>query len=237
MMQARFNKQRDHAMVEARDLEITSPLDDFRFTAVRATPQGERKGGVVVIQEIFGVSPHIREICGFYADHGYEAVAPSLYDRIEKNFRVTELNDAGLAKGIRAATTTPPDQVVADLQASIAALGAGPIYVTGFCYGGAMSWLAAARCTGLKAASGFYGGMIFSMLEQAPKIPIILHFGREDPHIPMTAVDKIKAAAPDVPVYLYDAGHGFCRRNSTDFHEASCNLALQTTLDFFEANR
>ena len=224
-------------MTEIRDEEITSPLDGFRFTAARAKPQGERKGGVVVIQEIFGVSPHIREICGFYADHGYEAIAPSLYDRIEKNFHVTELNEAGFAKGIKGATTTPPDQVVADLQASIDALGAGPIYVTGFCYGGAMSWLAAARCTGLKAASGFYGGMIPNLLDLAPKIPIILHFGKEDAHIPMAAVDKIRTAAPDVPVYLYDAGHGFCRRNSTDFHEASCDLALQRTLDFFAANR
>lgn len=222
-------------MAATKDEQITSPHDGFQFTAARAKPTGTRKGGVVVIQEIFGITDHIREICSFFADNGYEALAPSLYDRIEKNFQAG-MDPAGFEKGIKGATTSPPDQVVADMQATINALGAGPIYITGFCYGGAMSWLAAARCSGLKAASGFYGGMIPNLLDQKPKVPIILHFGKKDDHIPMAAVDKIKAAAPDVPVYLYDAGHGFCRKASPDFDQPSRDLGLQRTLDFFAAN-
>lgn len=222
-------------MAEVKNEEITSPHDGFKFAAARAKPVGARKGGVVVIQEIFGITEHIREICSFFADNGYEALAPSLYDRIEKNFQAG-MDPAGFEKGIKGATTSPPDQVVADMQATINALGAGPIYITGFCYGGAMSWLASARCTGLKAASGFYGGMIPNLLDQKPKTPIILHFGKKDDHIPMSAVDKIRSAAPDVPVYLYEAGHGFCRKASPDFDQASRDLGLQRTLDFFAAN-
>ncbi len=214
---------------------IDSRHDGFQLTAARARPAGKRKGGVVVIQEIFGVSPHIKEICSFFADNGYEALAPSLYDRIEKPFDSGPPPE-GMAKGVQGATTTPLPQVIADIQSTIDALGPGPIYITGFCYGGAMSWLAAQKCTGLTAASGFYGGMITRLLDEKPKIPIILHYGAKDAHIPDSEIQKVRDFASDVPVYVYDAGHGFCRRNSADFDQASCDLGLKRTLDFFAAN-
>jgi carboxymethylenebutenolidase len=214
---------------------IKSPIDGFSFSAARVQPKAPRKGGVVVIQEIFGVTEHIREICRFYASQGYEALAPSLYDRVEARFEVKGAIDAAaMEKGVKAAMATPFDQVVADVQATIGALGSGPLYITGFCYGGAISWLAAARCTGLAAASGFYGGAITRLLDQKPRIPLILHYGSKDPHIPMSEVDKVRAAAPEIPVYVYEAGHGFARENSADYHQPSATLALSRTLEHFE---
>lgn len=222
-------------MANLTEETIKSGHDGFDFTAVRARPAGAPKGGVVVIQEIFGVSDHIREICSFFADRGYEALAPSLYDRIEKPFQCPPPPE-GMQKGIEGATKTPLAQAIGDIQSAIDALGRGPTYITGFCYGGAMSWRAAQKCTGLKAASGFYGGMITNMLDEKPKIPIILHYGAHDAHIPESAIQKVRDFAPEVPIYVYDAGHGFCRAGSADFHQASCDTALQRTLDHFAAN-
>jgi len=214
-----------------------SPVDGFSFSATRVRPQGPRKGGVIVIQEIFGVTDHIRAVCRFYASKGYEALAPSLYDRIEPSFEVKGAIDAkAMEKGVKAAMATSFDQVAGDVQATIDALGDGPLFITGFCYGGAISWLAAARCTGLAAASGFYGGAITRLLDQKPRVPIILHYGKNDPHIPLSEVDKVRGALPEIPVYLYDAGHGFVREHSPDYHEPSATLALARTLEHFESN-
>lgn len=223
-------------MAEITDTTLKG-ADGFEMYAARASAVGPRKGGVVVIQEIFGVTPHIKEITSFFADNGYDAIAPSLYDRVEPRFFVDTNAPDAIDKGRKGAMGTPLPQAQGDIQAAINALGAGPIYITGFCYGGAMSWMAAQRCTGLTAASGFYGGMITQMLTPPPKVPIILHYGAQDAHIPPAAIDQVRAAAPDVPTYVYDAGHGFCRRGSSDFHEASATLGLQRTLDWFAEHR
>ncbi|MGE3142465.1 MAG: dienelactone hydrolase family protein [Hyphomonadaceae bacterium] len=214
---------------------IASKHDGFRLSAVRARPTGPRRGGVVVIQEIFGISDHIREITGFFADQGYEALAPSLYDRVEPNFHA-DMTPEGIAKGRDAAMGAPRPQLIGDMQAAIEAAGEGPIFITGFCFGGAMSWLAAQHCTGLKAASGFYGSMIVRLLDAKPRVPIILHYGKRDAGIPQSDVDQVRAFAPEVPIYLYEAGHGFCRKASADYHEPSRALGLQRTLDFFAQN-
>jgi carboxymethylenebutenolidase len=213
---------------------VSSLHDGYELPCWFETAHGARRGGVVVAQEIFGITDHIREICTRFAREGYDAIAPSLYDRIEANFHAG--HDAeGIAKGIKAVEATPMAQVAADMQACINAL-TGPVFVTGFCYGGAITWLATARCTGVAAASGFYGRLINRLLGDAPKAPIILHYGKNDPGIPLTEVDKVRAAYPDVPIHLYDAGHGFCREASSDFHAPSRDLAMERTFTFFKQN-
>jgi carboxymethylenebutenolidase len=187
----------------------------------------------VVIQEIFGVSEHIKERCETFAAAGYDTIAPSLFDRIERWFSGT-LDDAGSRKGRAAVDVTPWKQVVADLQSAIDVMP-GPVFVTGFCWGGAATWLAAARCHGLTAASAFYGRMINQALDDAPRIPTILHYGARDISIPAAARDEVHARYPQIPLFLYDAGHGFCRQGSDDFDSASCELATQRTLDHFAA--
>lgn len=212
-------------------IALRSPLDGFELQAYRADARGTRKGAVVVIQEIFGISDHVRERCDFYAAQGYDAIAPSLFDRIEPGFEAP-LELPGIMKGRAAVEASPWPQVAADVQAAIDAV-APPVFITGFCYGGAVTWLAAARCTGLTAASAFYGRLINSLLDDPPRIPIVLHYGAKDPSISAEMVAEVQARHPAIPVHLYDAGHGFCRQASGDYDEPSCTLATERTLAWF----
>ena len=212
-------------------MKLTNKTDGFTFDAYHVTPPDARRGGLVLIQEIFGVTAGIRELADSFAQDGYEVIAPSTFDRMEPGFDV--LRDAeGIAKGRGYAMAQSWDVTMGDLQACIDALK-GPVFITGFCYGGTASWLAAARCTGLTAASCFYGGGIAGLVAEQPKIPVILHFGKKDAHITSEAWDKISAAHPDVPLYLYEADHGFFSRDRPDYDPDPANLARLRTLQLF----
>lgn len=210
--------------------------DGFEFDAYHVTPMGPRKGGVIVIQEIFGLADHIKEMADRFGAAGYEAIAPSMYDRAEPGF-VVQAQDvaAGMARGRELAMGNGPDNAMNDVGGAFDVLSkSGEVFVTGYCYGGSMSWLAAARIDGMAAASCYYGGNIPQMIGMKPKCPTICHFGAKDAHIPLVgAVDKIEAAHPDIPVYIYDAGHGFSRRNSADYDAAADKLAFERTLELF----
>lgn len=210
---------------------LASRHDGFALPALHGQPAGVAHGGVVVIQEIFGLTDHVAEMTARFAGAGYETLAPGLFERIEPSFHA-ELDAPGIDKGRAAVMASPWDQVIADIQTAIDALPR-PVYVTGFCYGGAMAWRAAAQCTGLSAASCFYGRLIADMLDQAPKVPVMLHYGARDSSIPPEIIERVRAAAPTSPLYIYDAGHGFCRKASHDYDEAACELALARTLDWF----
>jgi carboxymethylenebutenolidase len=210
---------------------IKSRIDGFDLLALHAKPSGDAIGGVVVIQEVFGLTDHIAELCDTFAAEGYAAIAPGLFDRFEKDFHA-EHNEEGFAKARQAVMSCSWEQVASDVQASIVALPQ-PCYITGFCYGGAVAWVAGARCTGLKAASCFYGRLIADLLNEMPKIPVMLHYGARDPAIPPENVEKVRAASPDSPLYLYDAGHGFCRTGSTDYNAEARELSLRRTFDWF----
>jgi carboxymethylenebutenolidase len=210
--------------------------DGFEFDAYRVPAQGPRKGGVIVVQEIFGLSDHIKEMAQRFGAAGYEAIAPSMYDRAAPGFIVQPQDvAAGMARGIELATGNGPDNALNDMGGAFDMLAAaGKVCITGYCYGGSMSWLAAARLDGIAAASCYYGGSIAQMVGLKPKCPTICHFGAKDAHIPLVgAVDKIEAAHPDVPVYIYDAGHGFARKNSADYDAASDALAFERTIALF----
>jgi carboxymethylenebutenolidase len=214
----------DRALLQSRH-------DGFSLPALSTRPRAEPVGGVVVVQEIFGLTDHIGDMCRHLADAGYAALAPGLFERIEPGF-LAGLDAAGIDKGRAAVLGSPWPQVIGDIQAAIDALPQ-PCYVTGFCYGGAAAWMAAARCSGLKAASCFYGRLIADLLDDKPAVPAMLHYGARDPSIPPENIERVRQAAPDAPLYLYDAGHGFCRAGSHDFNASACELALSRTLDWF----
>jgi carboxymethylenebutenolidase len=211
-------------------IHIKSRIDGYDLPALQASPEAKAKGGVVVLQEIFGLTDHIAEMCAVFAGAGYQSIAPGLFDRVEKNFHA-EHDQEGIARGIRAVQASSRDQVASDIQAAIDAL-AKPVYVTGFCYGGAMSWLAAARCSGVNAVSCFYGRLIADMLDEKPKTQVMLHYGARDAGIPPENVERVRLAAPNSPLYLYDAGHGFCRPGH-DYNGDARELAISRTLDWF----
>lgn len=221
-----------------RGTMITMKMDDGADIGVyRVEPQGARRGGLVLIQEIFGVTDHIKEVCDGYAADGYEVLAPSLYDREEPGFQAT-YSPEDVQRAIRIARGEHPfDQSIKDTQVCIDALkGKGPVFIAGFCYGGTVTWAAACRCTGVAAASGYYGGNIAQMVQETPKCPTILHFGRHDHGIPLEVVDQVKALHPEVEVHIYDAGHGFNSDRRSDYNEACAKLARERTLALFRAN-
>jgi carboxymethylenebutenolidase len=211
--------------------------DGFAFDAYHVKAQGPRKGGVIVVQEIFGLSDHIKEMAERFGAAGYEAIAPSMYDRAEPGFIVQPPDvAANMARSVDLAKANGQDNAMNDIGGVFDVLSqSGKVCITGYCYGGSMSWLAGAKISGIAAASCYYGGNIPQMIGLTPRCPIICHFGAKDAHIPLVgAVDKIQAAHPDIPVHIYDAGHGFARKNSGDYDAASDRLAFERTIALFD---
>ncbi len=212
-------------------ISLKSLHDGAEVRALRALPQGAPIGGVVVAQEIFGLTEHIADICAAFAAAGYAAIAPGLFERVEPGFAAAH-DGAGIEKGRNAVIASPWPQVVGDMQTAIDALPQ-PVYTVGFCYGGAVAWMAAAQCRGLKAAACFYGRLIADLTAHTPAAPVMLHYGARDASIPPENIERVRLAAPDAPLYLYDAGHGFCRAGSSNFNASARDLAMARTLDWF----
>ncbi|MEG3087099.1 dienelactone hydrolase family protein [Sphingomonas sp. PB4P5] len=212
--------------------------DGAAIAVYHAQPEGARRGGLVLVQEIFGVTDHIRDLAEEYARDGYEVLAPALFDREQPGFEAG-YDAEGLARGVELARQLHPfDLSLADVQTCVDALKArGPVFVVGYCYGGSIAWFAATRMTNVTAASGYYGSMIPAAADEVPKVPVILHFGRHDHGIPMEGVEKVIAADhPQATVYVYEAGHGFNSDRRKDYHEPSADLAKERTLELFQAN-
>lgn len=208
--------------------------DGHELSAYRADPTAAPRGGLVIIQEIFGVNPHIRSVCDRFAEAGYAAVAPAMFDRVERGVELDYDSD-GVAKGREIRGGLDWDGPVRDVAAAAASVAdAGKTGTIGYCWGGSVAWLAATRL-GLPSV-GYYGGQIVEFREETPQAPVMLHFGAEDPVIPAEDVDKIRAAQPNVPVFMYQAGHGFSCDARASFNEESAKFALTRTLEFLAEN-
>ena len=202
------------------------------FSAYHAPHQDARRGGLVILHAIWGVTPHIRALSDDLADQGYEVIAPSLLDPAEAAFPDQDLDPPRLAERLALGEASGWGQAALPrVQAAIDALQ-GPVSLMGFCFGGTVAWLAAARCTGLTAVSSFYGGDILRFLDETPQVPTALHFGKTDSLIPLADVDAISTAHPDLPVWLYEAGHAFVAPSG--HHADSARLGLLRTLQLFQ---
>ena len=208
--------------------------DGHELDAYVAAPDGKPWGGLVVIQEIFGVNQHIRSVADRFAQEGFYAVAPALFDRVQRNL---ELTDAGedMQKGMAAAQKINIDDAVKDVDAALqyAAKETGkPAGVVGYCYGGTLAWLSATRLSPA-AAVGYYGGQIARFAHENPRVPVVLHFGKDDSHIPPSDVEKVQAAHPEVEICWYDAGHAFNNDTRSSYNDAAAKEAMARTLAFF----
>ena len=208
--------------------------DDHHFDAYQAEPAGPPKAGLVIIQEIFGVTDHIRRVTDDFARRGYLAIAPSLYDRVERG---AELGYTDFDKARNLMTSLDLAKVTLDVQAAVNALrSAGRVGVVGYCWGGSIADLAACR-TNVDAAVAYYGRQMVNWLTEQPRCPVMYHFGRKDPLIPMELVEQVRAGRPGQELFVYDdAGHGFNCDERPEFHAPSAALALERTLAFFEKN-
>ena len=207
--------------------------DGHELAAYVAKPDGEPTAGLVVVQEIFGVNQHIRAVADSYAQDGFLAVAPALFDRVERG---VDLGYEG-ADMQRALTFIPKinvDKAVVDIGAALeyARKTTGKkVGVIGYCLGGTLAWLAAARLNPAVAV-GYYGGRIGNYAAETPKAPVMLHFGRQDAQIPAEEVNKIKQAHPDVQIHWYDAGHAFNATPRSSYNAGAAKLARERSLAF-----
>lgn len=212
--------------------------DGFTFPAYVAQPAGPAKGAVVVLQEIFGVNSHIRQVADGYAAAGYLAVAPSTFHRVKPNVEMgyTEADmNAGFALKT-AVEALPAPGVLQDIQAAIRhGAQAGKVGIVGYCWGGLLSWRSACTLEGLSAAVTYYGGGMTTPDESArhPKVPVLSHFGDQDHWIPLDSVEAFRKSHPEVEVHVYHANHGFnCDQRGS--HDApSAQLARERSLAFF----
>ena len=210
-----------------------SAADGHKLAAYRADPAGKPRGGIVVIQEIFGVNSHIRAIADGYAADGYLAIAPATFDRVQKNVELG-YSQPEIQAGAELKGKVPMDAALKDVAAAIkAAAESGKIGIVGYCWGGLISWMAASRLSGLACAAPYYGGGIPDQIGEQPKCPVMLHFGDQDAHIPLDGVKKLQAAHPKQTVHIYPAGHGFNCDQRGSYHAESAKLARERTLAFF----
>jgi carboxymethylenebutenolidase len=212
-------------------VELTA-RDGHRLGAYRAEPSGPRRGGLVVAQEIFGVNSHIRSVCDGFAADGYVAIAPALFDRCERGIEIGYTPE-DIARGRELKAKSPIDAALLDVAAARDAVaGAGKVAIVGYCWGGYIAWMSAARVSGLAAAIVYYGGGVIEAIPEQPQCPVLGHFGERDHNIPVEGVRKVAAAHPAVPIHIYAADHGFNCDQRGSYDAAAAKLARERTLDF-----
>ena len=218
--------------------------DGVDMSAYVARPAGAAKGAVVVVQEIFGINAHIRSIADKYAAEGYVAIAPALFDRMEPGIDL-DYSPEGMTKAFALYPKLDPEKSLLDIAAAyhfVANEDHKGIAVVGFCYGGLMSWLTATRGETAKmqpsCCVGYYAGGIGRFATEEPSCPVMLHFGAEDSHIGMDQVDAVRAAHPQVEIYLYEgAGHAFNRDpDPKAYNAAAAELAQERTFEFLRTH-
>jgi carboxymethylenebutenolidase len=224
-------------MTMGQFIELTAK-DGFGFPAYVAEPADQPKGAVVVVPEIFGLNSHIRSVADGYAAAGYLAVSPSTFHRVKPGVELG-YGDEDMKAGFALKTAVdalPAPGVLQDIQAAVeyAARG-GKVGIVGYCWGGLLTWRAAASVSGLSAAAPYYGGGMTTPEETArqPKVPVLAHFGDKDHWIPLDTVEVFKKAHPEVEVHVYEADHGFNCDQRGSYNAEAARLAKDRTLEFF----
>ncbi|MGJ5196631.1 MULTISPECIES: dienelactone hydrolase family protein [unclassified Bradyrhizobium] len=215
-----------------QDIKLTAS-DGFQLGAYRADPTGSAKGALVVIQEIFGVNHHIRNVCDRLAAAGYVAIAPAIFDRVEPGFTSGYSPDE-IAVARKFVANPDWAAFLRDTQAAIDGVkNVGPVGIIGFCLGGSIAYAAATKLSGLRAAVGYYGGAVARFADDKPTVPTQLHFGEKDAGIPLRDVEAIKAKRPDVEIFVYPgAQHGFGCDERASYDQPSADLAWTRSLAF-----
>ncbi len=209
--------------------------DGFELAAYRAEPEGPVRGGVVVIQEIFGVNPHIQSVTDRYAAAGYLAIAPAMFDRVERDVSLG-YEGSDLQAGMGLAGKLDFKLVLADAVAAGQAVSeAGNVGIVGYCFGGTVAAAASLNCADtFAAAASYYGGGTSGLVGTGvPAMPLIVHYGALDHYIPMSEVDKVREAWTDAEVHVYDADHGFHCDQRESFSPIPAGMAQARTFRLF----
>ncbi len=218
-------------------IELKS-ADGHVFEAYEAIPEKDTRGGLVLLQEVFGLNSYIRRRCDHYARLGYHVVAPALFDRISRNLQLGYALEDGL-KGRDLRESIGWDEVLLDTRAAVARLDADkPKGAIGYCWGGTIAWLAATRIPGISAASCYYGTQILAFADERPACPVLMHFAERDHVVSLDQVAVIaeKVAGTSVELFIYEGDHGFACDERAAFHAESAALANDRTARLFGLN-
>ncbi|HET9146721.1 MAG TPA: dienelactone hydrolase family protein [Acetobacteraceae bacterium] len=212
-------------------IELTA-ADGHKFQAYAA---GDEKAGraLVVVQEIFGVNGHMRRISDHLASFGYRVLSPALFDRVQRGVELGYAQE-DIQRGLKLREKISEEDVMRDIEAAAGALSPRSTGIIGYCWGGTIAWWGATRSKSFKAASGWYGGGIAASRDARPNCPVELHFGTEDKSIPLSDVEAIRKAHPEIPIYVYQgAGHGFGCEDRPSFDPRANEIAEHRSLAFF----
>lgn len=205
--------------------------DGHRLAAYLARPVGAARAGLVVCQEIFGINAHMRNVADGFAAEGYLVIAPALFDRLERDVELG-YSDDDTARGRALRTALAWDDVMLDVGAAAEEVrGGAGVGVIGYCWGGSVAWLAACRLP-VQTAVSYYGGQVHEFRAETPGCPVQFHFGTKDPIIPNDHVEEIAALHPELPLYTYDAGHGFDCTPRPDYEPQAAALARERKFAF-----
>ncbi len=218
-----------------KQIKLTAK-DGVTIGAYEALPQGEKRGGLVVLQEIFGVNQHVRNVADDFAAQGYHVIAPAIFDRAEPGVELSYSSEDS-AKGVALRAKIKLEDTLADIAAAVeAASVSGPVGIVGYCWGGTLAFAAAQHVEGLAASVGYYGSGIAALPKAQLRCPVMLQFGDQDKSIPLSDIEKIRRAHPDITIHIYPAGHGFSCSARSSYDEASATQARERALEFFEKN-
>jgi carboxymethylenebutenolidase len=223
----------------SQTIQLTA-ADGVQIPAYVARPTGKPKGALVVLQEIFGVNVHIRAVTDGFAQDGYLSIAPDMFQRVQPGVSLN-YTEADLAIGygyMQKASALPLPGIGQDVQAAIdyaARESGGKVGVVGYCWGGNLSWRSACGLNGLSAAVCYYGGGITTteQKDRTPKVPVMMHFGDQDTHIPMDGVRAFEKQHSEVELHVYAAGHGFNCNLRDSWNAAASKVARERTLAFW----
>jgi len=212
-------------------IELTA-ADGHKLQAYRAEPSGKPRGGLVVAMEIFGVNSHIRSVADGYAAAGYLAIAPALFDRVQRNYDAGYTQDE-IQAGIDIIQKIDLDGTMKDVSAALQNIAdAGKAGIVGYCWGGRVAWKSAAEVSGLSCAIPYYGGGIPGLVDLKPSCPVMFHWGESDQSIPLDAVKVFADAHKDQTHFFYKAGHGFNCDQRGSYDADAAKLARGRALEF-----
>ena len=214
-----------------KNIELTA-ADGHKFSAYRAEPAGKPRGALIVIMEIFGVNSHIRAVADDYAKEGYLAIAPAMFDRVQRGLDIGYTPpDIEIGRG--AMQKMKLDDAIKDVAAALADVkSAGKVGIVGYCWGGTVSWKSASSVDGLSCAIAYYGGGIPGLIGEKPKVPVMFHWGETDQSIPLDKAKEVAAAHKDQQHFFYPAGHGFNCDQRGSYNAEASKLAKSRSLEF-----
>ena len=207
--------------------------DNYKFRAYVSEPKSNIHGSVIIVQEIFGVNQHIKEVCELYSNNGYFTIAPSLFDRFENDIQLL-YDQKGIEKG-RKLKELSNETALYEINASISHVKAkGKIGIVEYCWGGSLAWRAACHDDNLSASIIYYGGDVPKLKELKPKCSVMCHFGNLDKSIPIQNVKEFIKSQKEIDVFIYEADHGFNGNHRVQFNKKSYDLALKRSLEFLK---